>query len=68
MDEVKKAQLEQLNAMRKELNLFIESFEKDEVILLDGRMTNEINTGNKEEQHHNELWISIEFLPIKERK
>lgn len=68
MDEVKKAQLDQLNTIRESLDSFIASFEKDEVILLDGRMTNEINTGNKEEQHHNELWISIEFLPVKERK
>lgn len=68
MDEVKKAQLDQLKDMREALDSFVESFEKDEVIILDGRMTNEINTGNKEQPHQNELYISIEFLPVKERK
>lgn len=68
MDEVKKAQLDQLKDMRNELDALIDSFERDQVVVLDGRMTNEINTGNKEQPHQNELYISIEFLPVKERK
>jgi hypothetical protein len=58
-------QLDQLRAMVDELTDFIECVENDEVRLLEGRMTREINTGRHDEMPINELWITIEYLPRK---
>lgn len=58
-------QLDQLRAMVDELNEFIEDVEKGEIILLEGRMTREINSGSHDEMPINELWINMEYLPKK---
>lgn len=58
-------QLDQLRAMVDELNEFIEDVEKGEIILLEGRMTREINSGSHDEMPINELWINMEYLPRK---
>lgn len=59
---VRELQLEQLKAMREALNNFIDLFEQEGVVILDGRMTNEIMTGNSEERPTNELYINIEYI------
>ena len=59
---VRELQLEQLKAMREALNNFIDLFEQEGVVILDGRMTNEIMTGNSEERPMNELYINIEYI------
>ena len=64
-EKVKQKQLDQLDAMRYSLNAFIEQVENDEVIVIEGRMTNEINTGSFQEIPGNELWINIEYIPRK---
>lgn len=58
-------QLDQLRAMVDELTDFIEDVEKGEIILLEGRMTREINSGSYDEMPINELWINMEYLPKK---
>lgn len=58
-------QLDQLRAMVDELTDFIEDVEKGEIILLEGRMTREINSGSHDEMPINELWINMEYLPKK---
>ena len=60
--DLKELQLEQLHAMQFELDSFIDLFENDKVVILDGRLTNEIITGNKEERPTNELYINIEYI------
>lgn len=63
--ELTQKQLDQLHAMVDELNEFIEDVEKGEIILLEGRMTREINSGSHDEMPINELWINMEYLPKK---
>lgn len=67
--DLKELQLEQLHAMQYELAQFVDLFESGKVVLLDGRLTNEIITGNKEERPTNELYITIEYIkaPIVKR-
>lgn len=65
---VKQNQLDQLYEMHRNLGGLIEAFKNDEIVILDGRMNNEINTGNNEERHYNELYISIDFVPNKLKK
>ena len=60
--DMKELRLEQLHAMQFELDSFIDLFEQDKVIILEGRLTNEINTGNNEERPANELYINIEYI------
>ena len=60
--DLKELQLEQLHAMQRELDSFIDLFENDKVVILDGRLTNEIITGNKAERPTNELYINIEYI------
>lgn len=59
----KKHQLDQLNSMRSALNSFIESFKNDEVVLLDGRMSNEINTDIQFIFVSFLIVTSIDFIP-----
>ena len=60
--DLKELQLEQLHAMQMELDSFVDLFENDKVVILDGRLTNEIITGNKAERPTNELYINIEYI------
>ena len=64
-EELMQKQLDQLHVMVDELNEFIEDVEKGEIILLEGRMTREINSGSHDERPINELWINMEYLPKK---
>lgn len=64
-EELTQKQLDQLHAMVDELNEFIEDVEKGEIILLEGRMTREINSGSYDEMPINELWINMKYLPKK---
>lgn len=65
---VKENQLYQLHEMHRALGGLIESYENDEIIVLDGRMNNEINAGSNEDAPGNELYISIDFVPNKLKK
>ena len=60
--DLKELQLEQLHAMQRKLDSFVDLFENDKVVILDGRLTNEIITGNKAERPTNELYINIEYI------
>lgn len=60
--ELKQLKLEQLKAMKDELTHFIDIFEKGKVVILEGRMTNEMMTGSAEERPTNELYINIEYI------
>lgn len=64
-EELIQKQLDQLHAMVDELNEVIEDVQKGEIILLEGRMTCEINSGSHDERPINELWINMEYLPKK---